>query len=134
MNSLAEKVRSALPELDKHGPIYLYALFEREDATGKWDIVLSSEWSDKDATSANKVVSNQVAPLLSREELASLSRVVVIPSTAPAIAAMSSAINVDGGSAEVQDCNFSGLLIKHAFVFRCKRPVLKSQITETIAD
>jgi len=134
MKSLVEKVRSSLPALDKHGLIYLYALFEREDATGKWDIVLSSEWSDKDATSANKLVSSEVVPLLNREELAALSRVIVIPSTAPAITAMSSAINVDEGSLEVQDCNFSGLQIKHAFVFRCKRPISKSQLSEAITE
>jgi hypothetical protein len=134
VKSLVEKVRSCLPALDKLGAVYLFALFEREDATGKWDIVLSSEWSDKDATSANKFVSSQVVPLLDPEELASLSRVVVIPSTAPAIAAMSSAMNVDGGSVEVQDCTFSGLQIKHAFVFRCKRPISKSQLTEAVTE
>jgi hypothetical protein len=134
MNSLVEKVRSCLPALDRRGAVYLFALFEREDAAGKWDIVLSSEWSDTDATTANKLVSNEVVPLLNRDELAALSRIVVIPSTAPAIAAMSSAINVDGGSVEVQDCNFSGLQIKHAFVFRCKRPVSKSQIAEQVTE
>jgi hypothetical protein len=85
MNSLIEKVRSRLPALDKQGAVYLYALFEREDAPGKWDIVLSSDWSDKDATAANRFVSNEVVPLLDSSERAALSRVIVIPLSATSL-------------------------------------------------
>ena len=46
MKTLAEKVKALLPMLEQRGAVYLFALFEREETAGKWDIVLSSEWSD----------------------------------------------------------------------------------------
>jgi hypothetical protein len=122
MKALCEKAQQILPSLLQRGTVYLYALFERDDAPGKWDVVLSSEWSDGDAASATRYISDRLVPTLEKEELAALSRIAIIPSTAPAVALMASAINISDGHTEVVDCNFMGLLVKHAFVFRTQHP------------
>jgi hypothetical protein len=124
MKALADRASSLLPLLDAKGKVYLFALFERDDISGKWDVVLSSDWSDKDASAAVRFVSEQLVPLLNDVELAALSRVVIIPSSEPGVLAMSSAANVTGGCLEVVDSNFMGLDIKHAFVFRCAKPAI----------
>lgn len=135
MKSIAEKLGTLLPSLLERGEVYLLALFERDDTPGKWDVVFSSTWSDQEPTPAVRFISEKLVPLLSPKELSALSRVVVIPSDQPAVRAMSSAINVEGGCADLIDCNFMGLQIKHAYVVRCKRPpVSKADVTAEIVE
>ncbi|MEQ1853601.1 MAG: hypothetical protein ABMA01_18640 [Chthoniobacteraceae bacterium] len=122
MKALCEKVKILLPALLERGPVYLLALFERDDAAGKWDVVLSAAWSDADTASAIRFVSAQLVPSLSPEELGSLSRIAIIPSTTPSISAMTSVMNITGGHTELVDCNLMGLQIKHAYIFRAQRP------------
>jgi hypothetical protein len=122
MKALCEKVKEILPLLEERGPVYLFALFERDDAPGKWDLIVSAQWADPEAAGAVRFVSTALVPRLDKEQLASISRIVIIPSTAPAVNLMASAINIAAGVSEIVDCNFMGLLIKHAFVFRTQHP------------
>lgn len=119
MKSLADKLATLLPKLQEHGSIYLFALFARDDAAGKWDVVFSSEWSNSDAASAVRTISDMIVPMLGSEELAALSRVVIIPSKEPGVALLASGMS---GCAELVNCNFMGLQIGHAFIFRAQRP------------
>jgi hypothetical protein len=135
MKSIADKLATLMPTLLEKGDVYLLALFERDDAPGKWDVIFSSAWSDKEPTPAVRLISKILVPLLSPKELSALSRVVVIPSDQPAVSAMSSGISLEGGCADVVDCNFMGLQIKHAYVLRCKRPpVSKADVAAQIAE
>ncbi len=122
MKSLAEKVSKQMAKLDEFAPIYLWALFEHEDASDKWDVVLSSQGSDLNAASAIRKISQYLVPELDKAELAAVSRIVVIPSEEPSVMALASVTAVPGGIIEVSDCNFMGLVIKHAFLFRTQRP------------
>lgn len=122
MKSLAEKVSKQLPKLDEFSPLYLWAMFEHEDAPDKWDVVLSSQGSDQNIASAIRKISDHLVPELDRSELAAVSRIVVIPSEEPSVLALASSVRVQGGIMEVHDCDFDGLLIKHAFIFATQRP------------
>ena len=85
MKTLADKVKALLPMLEERGPVYLFALFEREETSGKWDIILSSEWSDKEPTEAVWLISDALVPQLTPAELSALSRVFVAPSGEPEV-------------------------------------------------
>jgi len=85
MKTLADKVKALLPMLEERGTVYLFALFEREETSGKWDIVLSTEWSDKEPTEAVWLISDALVPQLTPEELSALSRVFVAPSNDPEV-------------------------------------------------
>jgi len=125
MNELAQKVSTLLPGMEAKGVVYLFALVEREDVD-RWDVVVSSVWSDRDAANAVRWVSDELVPRLEKNELAMLSRIVVIPSKEPSVFALTSSMGVAGGSAEIVDCNFMGLRIKHAFLFKAQRPPKES--------
>ena len=122
MKSLAEKVSKQLAKLDEFAPIYLWALFEHEDAPDKWDIVLSSQGSDQNTASAIRKISQHLVPELDKIELAAVSRIVVIPSEAPSVMALASDAGFQGGIAEIWDSNFDGLQIRHAYLFRTQQP------------
>ena len=80
MKTLAEKIKALLPMLEQRGTVYLFALFERKETAGKWDIVLASEWSDKERAETVRLISNSLVPKLKPEELSALSRIFVAPS------------------------------------------------------
>jgi hypothetical protein len=122
MKSLVDKLSAIAPELEQRGNVFLLALFERDDVPGKWDVVFSSDWSDRDPTAATRIISDKIIPNLNAEELSALSRIAIIPSTQPAVIRLSSAINVSAGCSEISESNSMGVQIKHAFVLRCKRP------------
>lgn len=123
MTTLEEKLRTALPLLKEHGEVYLCALFEREDIPDKWDVILSSAWSDVDAPGSIRALSEVIVPGLPSSELTSLSRVIAIPSSEPAIRAITSVVsNTGGGTVNVNDFNFMGLYIKRALIFHAQSP------------
>lgn len=122
MNSLADKAQTLIPFLKEQGSLFLLALFERDDVLDKWDLVVSSDWSDKGNAAAIKELSMRLVPLLSASDLTHLSRIVVIPSAERAVHAMTSGIAVESGQIDIRDCNFMGLQINHAIVLSSKRP------------
>ena len=80
MKSLVTKVAALLPKLESRGPVYFYALIEREDVS-RWDVTLSAEWSDTNYTAAIRFVADALVPTLDPSELSVLSGVVILPSS-----------------------------------------------------
>jgi hypothetical protein len=126
MKSLADKVQTLIPFLKQQGTLFLLALFERDDVADKWDLVISSDWSDKGTSAAIKELSKKLIPLLSPKELTSLSRIAVIPSSEQAVYAMASSVTVESGQIHIQNCNFMGLQINHAIVLSSNRPAVSA--------
>lgn len=103
------------------GPFDLFALFQREDASGKWDLVVASEWIEKNKEASFKYVAGAVQKALSKEELLKLSRIVLIDNSNPSLEALQSAMHIEHGDAEIQDSNFFGLQIKHAYLITSQK-------------
>jgi hypothetical protein len=93
----------------------------REDAPEKWDLVVAAEWIERDRGESLKYIASVMQNTLSRDELLSLSRIVLIDEKNPALDAMHRAMQVEHGIAEIQDSNFFGLQIKHAFLITSRR-------------
>ena len=121
MKTLAEKVKALLPMLEERGTVYLFALFERTETAGKWDIVLSSEWSDDESTPAVQLISDALISKLNAEELSALSRVFIARSNEPEVECF--AIGDQGMPMKhfvSDDFTFMGVPIKQAYVFRTR--------------
>ena len=122
MKTLADKVKALLPMLEQRGAVYHFALFERKETAGKWDIVLSSEWSDKERAEAVRLISDALVPKLNPDELSALSRVFIAPSGEPEVDVL--AIAEEGMPMKhffSDDFSFMGLPIKQAYVFRTRK-------------
>lgn len=130
MKTLADKVESLLPMLEQRGAVWLFALFERKETAGKWDIVLSSEWSDTERADAVRLISDALVPKLSSDELSALSRVFIAPSYAPEVDVF--ALGDRGMPMKhffSDDFSFMGVPIKQAYVFRTRtQPTHRSRI------
>lgn len=122
MKEIAEKLRLEERRLaERKGPFDLFALFLREDAFDKWDLVASAKWIDKNKSDALKLLTRRVQSVLTKEEVLKLSRVVLIEESDPVLRAWQSAMKVEHGLAEIQDSNFFGLPIKHAYLITSQK-------------
>jgi hypothetical protein len=103
------------------GEFSLFALFLREDAPGKWDLVVAAPWIDEDKKSALKKIAERVSAGLSQKELLEVSRIVVLDPENPALEATLRAVKANNSKVEVRNSNFFGLQIKHAVILESKR-------------
>lgn len=103
------------------GPFDLFALFLREDAPNKWDLVVAAEWIEKSKESAIKYIADIMQKSLSREELLLLSRIAIIDERNPELQVLQKVIQIEHGSAEFKDSNFFGLQIKHMYLITSRR-------------
>jgi hypothetical protein len=117
MKDVAEKLRQLERTLsEEKGPFNLFALFLREDAPDVWDLVVAAKWIEEDKPAALANISRRVRDSLRPDEITRISRVVVVERTDPSLKAITSAISVEHGIAEVANSTFFGLAIRHAFI------------------
>jgi hypothetical protein len=122
MKALVDKlVRFEQNVSDEKGPFLLFALFLREEALDVWDLLVSAPWIEADKGAAFRYLAEKLSQLATPAELTKISRIVVIEQSNPALAAMQSAMHVQHGTAEIQNSNFFGLQIKHAYVITSQR-------------
>ncbi len=103
------------------GDFSLFALFLREDASDKWDLIVAAPWIEAHRKEALAYITTQIQQLFNSEELVRLSRVVLVDQSNPAIEAINQAIKCRHGQNEVRDSDFFGLQIKHAYVITSQR-------------
>lgn len=126
MKQLVEKLVPLEHDIsaDKGG-FALFALFLREDAQDRWDLVVSAPWIEANKKKALDYLVNQLQPRLEPRELLSISRIVLIDKDNPALESIHKAIRVEHGTTEVMNSNFFGLQIKHAYIITSKRESAK---------
>jgi hypothetical protein len=122
MNELIQKMIKIEKSLaHQKGDFRLFALFLREESPGKWDVLVSAKWIDANKRQALKIITEQLTTQLNKEELISLSRVVVINKDNEALSAVSQFIPIKNQVAEIHEKNFFGLDIKQAFLISSSR-------------
>ena len=122
MKAIANKLRRQEEIMaNEKGPFDLFALFLREDAHGKWDLIVAAKWIEKDKEASFKYVADMVQKALSKEELLKLSRIVLIDEGNPALEAFNKAVRVEHLVTTIENCSFFGLQIKHAYIIALRR-------------
>jgi len=126
MKQLVEKLVTMEREIsEERGTFALFALFLREDALDKWDLVASAPWLEEDKKESLAYLSDRLRSHLTDEELLSFSRIVLVDRDNPFLEAIKKAIqkavSLEHGIVEVKDSNFFGLEISHAYIITSKR-------------
>ncbi|MHB8792556.1 MAG: hypothetical protein ACYC6O_04375 [Thermoleophilia bacterium] len=117
MNEFVEKLAQKEVEISKEkGAFNLYALILREDASGKWDLLVAAPWIEKDKAEALKYLSAKIKASLDEKDLLMLSRIVIIEKGNPALDAIQRSMQIEHGRAEIKDSDLFGLQIKHAYL------------------
>ena len=123
MNHLLERFLTLERELAvEKGNFVLFSLLERDDAQGKWDVVVSAPWLRPEQKESMHFIVDRIRAKFKAEELVSLSRVVLLSPTDAFVRNVNSAVQVEHGKAELINNVFNGMQIKHAFLITSKRP------------
>ena len=122
MKEIAKKLKKQEVIMSKEkGAFDLFALFLREDAPDKWDIVVAAKWIKDDKPKALKYISMKLQKSLTKNQLLKLSRIAIIDESNPALEAFQRAFAVEHGMIEIQDSNFFGMQIKHVYLITSQR-------------
>jgi hypothetical protein len=106
---------------DERGGFAVFALFLREDAVDKWDLIIAAPWIEEDRKEALSYITRKVQAAFTADELSLISRIVLIDLANPSVEAVNQAVAIRHGQAEVRDSNFFGLQIKHAYIITSER-------------
>ena len=125
MKEILQKLKIVLGDLEReYGIVLLFAFFLREEALGRWDLLISAPWLEPRVLNSYEKVSKAIQKHLDNKELLQISRIVVLEADDPAVAFLQDLHSVPNGSfVEVQNCeplsDKFGFTIKRAFVLRC---------------
>ncbi len=119
MNSLEEKVKQFLADISNGKAFRFAAIVEREDASGRWDLVVSSDsiknWSDE------KAFLEKVAPrlpkILSQRELINLGIIEILKPTDEFMQEYNQRIGPSPKDRDYFNLTIGGIPVRHAHVF-----------------
>ncbi len=125
MKETVEKLKSMISFLEKEkGPLLIFALFLREDALEKWDIIISAEWLNSKEMSSYKLISSKLQGTLNESELLQFSRIVLLDPEDPVVSFLLDLQTIKNGGYK----EFSGEVLSDKFKFTIKRAyLLRSQ-------
>jgi hypothetical protein len=122
MKQTIEKLASLEREIaTEKGEFSLFALFLREDAEDKWDLLASAPWLETNKRESLEYLVNQIRSRLDVQELLSLSRIVLLEKGNPVLEAIHKTIRVRHGMAEIRDSVSFGVPIKYAYIITSER-------------
>ncbi len=104
------------------GSLVLFALIERDDAPGKWDLVVSAAWAKEKQKDLLNRIALQLRNILSWEEKVILSRILILDPQDPFVRAINNLVNVEHGRDRVSNFLVNGILIKDSYIFTSHRP------------
>lgn len=103
------------------GPLVLFALIERDDAPGKWDLIVSAAWAKERQKDLLNLIALQVRKNLSWEEKLILSRILILDSQDPFVRAINNTVKVEHGRARVSNSLVNDISIKDAYIITSHR-------------
>ena len=121
MSKVAEKLRDIEVELSaEKGPFTLFALIEREDALGKWDVVVSANWIATNGKSVIQAIASKIKAKFRKEEQIMLSRILILAPSDSFVQNLN-LIGVEHGTLRLTNNSFNGVSIKEAFLITSQR-------------
>lgn len=120
ISQVIEKFRQIEVEISaEKGDFTLFALIEREDSLGRWDVVVSASWIGKNEKPLIETLASKIHKSLSREEQITISRIVVLPPSDGLVRNLNM-IGVEHGTVKLSNNTFNGILIKEAYLITSK--------------
>ncbi len=117
MKNLIEKFSKIEQEISKvKGGFELFALFLREDAVDKWDILVAADWISNNKQEALPYLAEWIQNSLEPTEIVNISRIVIIDERNPELSRIQHSFHIEHGAVEIKDSTLFGLSIKHAFI------------------
>jgi hypothetical protein len=125
------KYKKAVDELEpRFGKFILFAVFLREDAPDRWDLLVSSARLEEEKLLGLSEFAKELKRIVGEEEFKKLSRIVTLNRDETGLWIILRSVRATGGVTEVRDVNFSGVQVIHGFVFRADKRDAELETTE----
>ena len=120
MSAVAEKLRQIEVEISANkGDFNLFALIEREDSFGKWDVVVSANWIGNQEKALIEAIASKISETLTENEQLMLSRILVLPPSDTFVQNLNM-IGVEHGTVKLSNNTFNGIFIREAYLITSK--------------
>ena len=120
MSEVAEKLRQIEVDISaRNGDFDLFALIEREDSFGKWDVIVSANWIDNQEKAIINTLASKISETLTEDEQLMLSRILILPPSDPFVQNLNM-IRVEHGTLKLSNNSFNGIVIKEAYLITSK--------------
>ena len=106
----------------RKGDFVLFALFLREGAPNRWDLLVAAPWLGEDQQAAVGYLVGEVKSVIGADALLSLSHIVVVDPYHAELQDFNRYVQVEHGDIEIRDRDIFGQTIKEAHVITSKRP------------
>ncbi|PYQ28115.1 MAG: hypothetical protein DMF56_16885 [Acidobacteria bacterium] len=121
MSDLTKKVAEVEKDLAlTNGSLNLFAVLQREDLAGRWDIVISASWAKEDKATL-QMIANAIRQHLAPEDIVNLARIVVLPAGEDPVKAITENYEVEHGQIELLEPARFGLPVKHGVIITSRR-------------
>lgn len=121
MTELTTKVRAVESEIaETKGRLNLFALFEREDVSNRWDLVVSASWAKFDEPTLG-YVADVLRRHLTPSEMTLLARIVVLPPDEEPVLAITAAYDVEHGELAFNEAARFRLPVKHGYIITSRK-------------
>jgi hypothetical protein len=105
------------------GSLVLFALIEREDAPGKWDLVVSAAWAKQRQKDLLNRIALQIRNKLTWEERITLSRILILDPVDPFVRAVNNMVNdIEHDKRRMSNFLVNGVSIKDSYIMTSQRP------------
>lgn len=123
MNSLVPKLKTIEQRLSKKkGRFWIFALLQREDSAGKWDLLVSAAWlQEEDRQSLDHIIS-ALEQDFDRDDFLQLSRVVVLNPDNPVVQELSLAFSQEHRPTFIQNITVNGMQFVQGVIITSRRP------------
>jgi hypothetical protein len=113
-------------KLPKRGGVALFALVEREELPGRWDLVISASWVGESRRSAIEYVVAKLRTSLDPAEFVSISRIVPLRPTEEFVQALYQTVHVEHGLVELHNQLVNSIQMTRAYVITSQPPAQSS--------
>jgi len=109
------------------GDFVLFALLEREERPGRWDVVAAAPWLGEDKRPALDYIIRKIDSKLSREERGTLSRVVLLdPSDAFVVTVNRQFAVADGAPKEIARMTLGDVYVTEGYILKSAAAIASS--------
>ena len=131
MSTFVEKLKAIEGEIARErGRFALFALFEREELPGRWDVVFSAPWVGESRRSAIDYLVGKSRTALDSEEFLSIARFVPLRPAEDFVRALTQTVHVEHGLVELHNEVVNGLFVTHGYVITSQpgnQPLLETE-------
>ncbi|MEO6282510.1 MAG: hypothetical protein ABIN80_31030 [Dyadobacter sp.] len=98
------------------GDYTFFALFLRENAANRWDIVVASKWINENKSAARSYLAKKVQDALDVTEIVKISHIAILDNELFEVPEFLEDVSVQHGSIRFKDEEFSGQQIERGYV------------------